>query len=355
MPSSLLETFTSAGHHTYWFAPLLYFGEPRGFLMVPLIVGIILILLAVVLAFLFARARAAKSFLLRWPIAIIVGLLTVLVALVGAVDLRGIYTLNAAHPNPASDLKASASPDSLARGEHLTYICAGCHSTTGMLPLDGGQASMLSNPDGSGLGDLYAPNLTPGGPLKDWSDGEIIRAIREGVAQDGHPLMIMPSTRFRLMSDADVQAVVAYLRSEPAVSRTTPPRQLNLIGTLLVGAGVFPLQAQPAITGTVTAPPAGVTADYGQYLVTISVCQSCHGENLAGGTTGQGPAGPNLTLIVPRWTETQFVQTIRTGKDPTGYTLRPDMMPWKNFSAAYSDDEIKAMFASLRGLQPIQR
>ena len=33
------------------------------------------------------------------------------------------------------------------------------------------------------MGVLYATNLTPGGPLKDWTDGEIVRAIREGVAK----------------------------------------------------------------------------------------------------------------------------------------------------------------------------
>jgi mono/diheme cytochrome c family protein len=214
---------------------------------------------------------------------------------------------------------------------------------------------MLSNPDGSGLGDLYAPNLTPGGPLKDWSDGEVIRAIREGVAQDGHSLIIMPSEHFRGMSDTDVTAIVGYLRAQPAVSRDTPPRNLNLIGTLLVGSSLFPIEAQPPIGGPVVAPASDVTAAHGHYLVDVSSCQSCHGEDLAGGTPGRGgPVGPNLTLIVPHWTEVQFVQTIRTGKDPTGYALRPDMMPWKNFSAAFSDDELKAIYAYLRSLPPIQ-
>jgi mono/diheme cytochrome c family protein len=323
--------------------------------MIPLVVGIILILVAVGLVYLFIRARGAKSGLVRWPVAILAGLLAVLFALVGVVDLRGVYTLTAARTNPVSALKASTSPDALARGEHLAHICAGCHSTTDDLPLDGGQLSFLSNPDGSGLGALYAPNLTPGGPLKDWSDGEIARAIREGVAQDGHPLLIMPSSHFRVMSDADVAAIVGFLRTQPAVARATPPRQMNLIGTLLVGAGAFPTEAQPPVVEPVGAPPAGVTAEFGKYLVDLSSCQSCHGEDLAGGRPGQGPVGPNLTLIVPRWTEAQFVQTIRTGKDPTGYALRPDMMPWRNFSAAYSDDELKAIFAYLHGLQPVQR
>ncbi len=324
--------------------------------MTSLVTGIILVLLAIVCAFIVTRARRAKSGLIRFPGSILAGLLAVALALIAAVDLRGAYVLQAAHANPVVDVKVNATADQVARGEHLAYVCAGCHSTTGALPLDGGRASMLSSPDGSGLGTLYAPNLTPGGPLKDWSDGEIIRATREGVDRNGRALIVMPSEGFHGLSDSDVQSVVAYLRSQPAVSHVTPPRQINLIGTLLIGAGVFPTAVQPPIGGPVAGPPVGVNPAYGTYLVNVSACRQCHGADLAGGRPGAGPPpGPNLTAIVPGWTETQFVQTIRTGKDPNGYSLRPDMMPWKNFSAAYSDDELKAIYAYLHGLPTIQR
>ncbi len=323
--------------------------------MAPIVVGIILVVVAVVLALVVVRARRAKNAFARWPGAIVAGLLALVVGLVGVIDLAGVYRLNAAHGNPVSDVRLSASAGQLARGEHLAHLCASCHSTTGNLPLDGGRASLLSSPGNSGLGTLYAPNLTPGGPLKDWSNGEIIRAIREGVDKNGHALIIMPSEGFHEMSDADVQAIVAYLRSQPAVDRSTPPRDLNLIGTMLIGAGLFPTAAQAPIAGPVAPPPAGPTAAHGQYLVAISGCRTCHGADLAGGSANGGPPpGPNLTLIVPKWTATQFVTTIRTGTDPNGYSLRPDMMPWKEFSAAYSDEELAAIYAYLHGLRPIE-
>ena len=63
---------------------------------------------------------------------------------------------------------------------------------------------------GPPVGTLYGANLTPAGEIKDWSDGEIIRAIREGVHKTGRSLIIMPSEVFRHLSDVDVQAIVAY-------------------------------------------------------------------------------------------------------------------------------------------------
>ena len=92
------------------------------------------------------------------------------------------------------------------------------------------------------MGVLYATNLTPGGPLKDWTDGEIVRAIREGVGQDGRALIGMPSQAYRNLSDADVQALVAYLRSQPAVDNPQPARNLNVAGRALPGRGHVPHQ-----------------------------------------------------------------------------------------------------------------
>lgn len=324
--------------------------------MVPIVVGIVFVALAVLFAILVVRVRGAKNPLARWLGVVLAGLLTVVFALGGVVDLVGVYRLDAPRGNPASGVKVAMTADQIARGEHLAHLCTSCHSTTGNLPLDGGRQSFLSNPDGSGLGTLYAPNLTPGGPLKDWSDGEIIRAIREGVDRDGRALIIMPSESFHAMSDADVQALVAYLRSQPAVSRQTPPRDIGLIGTLLVGAGLFPTEAQASIAQPIAAPPVGVTAEYGKYLVEISGCQVCHGADLAGGRAEENgpPAGPNLTVIVPRWTEAEFVQTIRTGTDPTRHSLRAELMPWKELSAAFSDDELKAIYSYLHALKPIE-
>ena len=90
---------------------------------------------------------------------------------------------------------------------------------------------------------------------------------REGVDRDGHPLLIMPSDAFHRLSDEDVQTVVAYLRSQPAVNRATPSRDVNLLGLVLVGAGLFPTSEQPHIAGPQTAPPSDRDA-----LVCVWLC-----------------------------------------------------------------------------------
>jgi mono/diheme cytochrome c family protein len=187
--------------------------------------------------------------------------------------------------------------------------------------------------------------------LKDWSDGEVMRAIREGVDRDGHPLIIMPSEAFHNLSDADAQALVAYLRSQPASNNITPQRDLSLVALVLLGAGLFPTAEQPHISQPVSAPPPGVTPQYGKYLIDITGCQSCHGPDLQGGTPGGfgPPAGPNLRALVPTWQESAFVSFFRTGVDPYGRAVDPGTMPWKDIGQAYSDDELRAIYAYLKG------
>src|SRR5262249_38807907 len=98
-------------------------------------------------------------------------------------------------------------------------------------------------------------------------DGEVIRAIREGVHKSGRPLVIMPSEVFHNLSDTDVQAIVAYLRSQPAVQPVTPATKLNVVAALLIGSGLFHTSAQMPITQPIIPPTGGPSADSGKYLV----------------------------------------------------------------------------------------
>ncbi len=112
---------------------------------------------------------------------------------------------------------------------------------------------------------------------------------------------------------------------------------------------------QPPITQPVVAPPIGTTAGYGRCLVDVSARRLCHGENLAGGKPGGFTSlGPNLAVITPKWnSDADFANTIRTGVDPTGHTLNPDEMPYKQFSAMYTDDELRAIHLYLHDLAPL--
>lgn len=321
------------------------------------LVGVlVLVVLVVLFGWLTMRAWGAKDAILKWAGVVLAGLLTLIFALVTGAGLIGFYKLNARHANAVASVQVAGTPERIARGGQLANFCAGCHSTTGKPPLDGGQNFLAEGPPLVSA-SLFPPNLTPGGPLKDWSDGEVIRAIREGVDKDGRVLIIMPSEVFHNMSDDDVQALVAYLRSQEAVQRDTPTKSFNVVGAVFIGVGLFPLNAQAPITEAIVAPPAGKTADYGQYLISISGCRLCHGPDLAGGAVGGfgPPAGPNLTLLVPKWAEADFISTIRTGADPTGKHLNPVEMPWKELSATYTDDELGAIYLYLHALTPIEK
>jgi cytochrome c553 len=245
-------------------------------------------------------------------------------------------------------------------GQQLAQVCVSCHTTDNQLPLSGTNfAAKFGFPP---LGTLYAPNLTPSGTMSNWSDGDLIRAIREGIHKNGRSLLIMPAENFRHLSDDDVQAIVAYLRSQPATGAPTPANRFNLLGAIFINLSDFRTAQTPA--GAVTAPEPGTPA-YGRYMVDIIGCRSCHGDQLQGRIeTGQPgpPAGPNLTQIVPQWTEAQFMTFFNTGQLPGGATVpiltlpsgfSSPSMPWPEVRAAATDDELKAMYAFLHALAPL--
>jgi mono/diheme cytochrome c family protein len=311
-----------------------------------------LLLLATSGIWLAFRARRARKRVVMW-----VGLvLSSLVALAGAVAagvaLRGYYRINyPPHRGTAPDIQVAGTPDQVARGARFGAFCAGCHSPDGKPPLVGQDFTAGGPP----FGTLWAPNLTPAGEIGHWSDGEVIRAIREGVHQSGRALVIMPSAVFRHLSDADAEAIVAYLRSQPAAGRNTPPTRLNVLAAFLLGAGIAPTSAQPPVTHPIVAPAEGVSAEHGKYLVSVLACRLCHGENLTGGKPGGPgpPAGPNLTVILTKWAVEDFIHTMRVGVDPYNHTLA-EGMPWKAISAFASDTDLKAMFVYLHGLTTVK-
>jgi len=313
----------------------------------------VLLLLVLGFGFLVTRAWRAKNALLKWVGVVLAGLLTLVLTAAFVLAVAGTLKLNRNYnaDHPVASITVAGTPEQVARGEKFAHFCAMCHGTDGQLPLSG-QDFLGGGGGGPPVGTMWASNLTPGGELKDWSDGEIVRAIREGVHKNGRSLLIMPSEIFHNLSDDDAQAIVAYLRSQDPVTLDAPPNGLNVLGAMLVATmGEGFQMVQPHIAQPVTRPPEGTSAEYGHYLVSVVGCQLCHGDNLAGGKVGGGPPpGPNLTTLAPTWSEDGFIKTIRTGVDPTGHTLNPEDMPYKQISALASDDDLRAIYAYLHGL-----
>jgi cytochrome c553 len=309
---------------------------------------LVLVLLVVLFAWLATRAWRTKRAFVKWPGVILAGLLTLIFAAMTTVAVLGFVKLEARHANPVADLKVAGTTEQIARGGQLAWGCADCHSPTGEPPLGGSTENMISG--GPPMGVLWAPNLTSGGPLKDWTDGEIVRAIREGIANDGHVLVAMPSQAYRNLSDADVQALVAYLRSQPAVDNPQPARNLNVLAALFLGAAMFPTSAQAPV-GSVAAPPAGPTAAYGEYLISsIGGCADCHGTKLDGVPNNSfAPPAPALKPLAAGFSEAQFFAVFRDGLRPDGSPVA-EGMPWKNIGKAMSDDDLRAVQAYLQTL-----
>jgi mono/diheme cytochrome c family protein len=233
------------------------------------------------------------------------------------------------------------------RGQAIaSAYCDACHSSAGTLTGGRDLGAHLPMP----VGRFIAANLTPVGQLSQWSDGEIFRAIRNGVDADGHWLMVMSLTNVSKLSDDDIQALVAYIRSVPAAGRPTPnpPDALNPLGLVMLGAGQLPT-GKPVFTGAISAPPKAATTGYGAYILSYHDCRTCHGADLLGGMPGQiGTIGPGLTMVKD-WKLEQFIATLRTGVDPNGYHLDGDRMPWRAIGKM-DDEELGAIYAYLKDL-----
>jgi len=275
-------------------------------------------------------------------------LLTLVVALVAVISGIGLVKLYSTHPSTAPQITVAGTPEQVARGEHIAAVlCASCHSPDKKLPLSGGKDVGKESP--VPIGSLISYNLTPGGPLKEWSDGEIFQAIRVGINPQGRTLIAMSGLAPRYLSDADIEAVIAYLRSQPSVTTTAKEGDdPNLVFAIFLGANLVP-PAEPVV-GVVTAPEKGPTVEYGKYIVNYNGCRDCHGTDLAGGHSGGlTPVGPSLR-VVKGWTADQFKITIRTGTDPSGHKLNSAIMAWDIF-ANMDDEELAAVYAYLTSLQ----
>jgi mono/diheme cytochrome c family protein len=269
-------------------------------------------------------------------------LLVLLVAgvlmLIGSSRFDRVYEV-ASHPLPAAD------DSSMSRGAYLaaTRGCTECHGET----LGGGV--LVDDPM---FARLYAPNLTRGrgGVGGSYTDADWERAIRHGIRRDGRTLFIMPSPEFSTLSDADVRALITYIAAQPPVDTAHPSRTIGPIPRLLVGIGA-PLPLSARRIDHAAAHPAlreERSVAYGAHVAQL--CKGCHGANLEGATGGPAPAPPlDARGNLPRWTQEQFVSTLRTGVTPEGTQLDPAMMPWKPLGRM-NDTELGALWMYLRTL-----
>jgi mono/diheme cytochrome c family protein len=303
------------------------------------------IIIATLLAWFGLRAWRAKNGFIKWGGTSLAALLSTAAMLISLIMVVGLFKLRA-RTAPAPITKVAGTPEQIQRGKAISDgFCSACHSKTGTLTggLDIGKDFPMP------IGSFVSSNLTPVGQVSRWSDGDIFRAIRNSVDPDGRWLIIMSYTNAGKLSDEDIRAVIAYIRSLPAIGKPTgnPPDHLNLLGIVMLGAGMLP-KGNPVSVGPVMAPPASSTLLYGEYILSYQDCRACHGAKLTGGVSGQlAPLGPDLNLV-KGWKFENFVATMRTGVDPNGHELSKQM-PWRPIGRM-SDEELNAVYEYLTHL-----
>jgi cytochrome c553 len=254
---------------------------------------------------------------------------------------------------PEETLTIPTDSAAIARGKHLAVAvakCTDCH--------DAGLKGKVFIEDPV-FGRLVTSNLTSGrgGVARNYTDAQLARAIRHGVRPDGTPLLFMPSNEFNHFNDEDLAAIVAYVRSLPAVDNDLPATKIGMLPRVLyvtkkldlVPAEIIDHAKRPAVV------PVGVTREYGQYMAETGGCFGCHGPGLSGGAIpGAPPSLPKATNITPTgigtWTEAQFMQAMRSGTRPNGVSINP-FMPWQ-YVGQLTDDELRALWAFLSSVPP---
>lgn len=263
--------------------------------------------------------------------------------------------LDRVYPVAGARLAISSDPAVVERGRHLATALAKCTDCHGD---DLGGKPFFEDP---AIGYLSATNLTTGkgGVLARYDDRQLDAAIRGGVGPDGRPLVYMPSQEYQHLSDDDAAALISFLRTAPPVDREHPAPRIGPVGRALLVTGKMHLLPAEQIGGrrARAAVPAGPSPEYGEYLVQVGGCFSCHGPSLAGGLVNGPPGTPASTNITPGgiggWSEADWIAAMRTGVRPDGRPLS-DAMPWKSM-ARMSDDELRAMWTYLRSVPPMAR
>ena len=256
------------------------------------------------------------------------------------------------------------------RGAYLvngSLACANCHTPRApdrsLLTdkhLAGG--NRFVNP---GKYDAYAANITPDKDtgIGSLTDEQIITAIRTGKTREGKIMFPpMPVETYNTMSDDDVRAVVAYLRSIKPVHNEVS-----------VSKWFIPQEPMPPAKGLPAPPPTDKVA-YGGYIVnSLAHCFECHstpGPSRARDfARGLGGGGNLLTLAsgitvrtanitqdketgIGKWSDADIKKAITEGVRPDGRHLSPPMpFPWfQNMT----DQDLDAVVAYLRTVPPIK-
>ena len=280
--------------------------------------------------------------------------------------LAAVWNGAPAQPSPGP---READPALLDRGRYLVEtaaFCGACHNTfgEGMRPVPG-----MALAGGRVFAErgcrAVAPNITPDPEtgIGRWTDAEIAAAIRDGRRPDGSLIgPPMPVESYRGVSDRDLAAMVAYLRTVPPVRHAVAERSR------------YPFELTPngPPVAIVPDPPEDGPVQRGEYLaVNVAHCMDFHSAQLSEGRRDPArPGAPGLVFEGPwgivqarnisahpergigRWTDEQILRAVTQGVSADGRRLAPPMSGRGPVWAQLTDRDKRDLLAYIRSLPP---
>jgi mono/diheme cytochrome c family protein len=290
--------------------------------------------------------------ILKWTGIVLASLVLILAATYLAISLNINHRANKVYHFQPDTSSLPTDKASIEKGKHLVAIkgCNDCHGSN-----LGGKIFI----NDKALGLLSAVNLTKGkgGLPQNYNTADWMMALQHGVRKsNGKPLLFMPSYETAKLTENDKLALIAYINTLPPVDNILPAHNLGPVTKVMTFMGKMPLFSVDMIdhnaTKMMTLKDSTEGPALGKYL-TVS-CVGCHRENFKGGDpVAPGfPPVPNITATgnMGKWTQQQFITTLRTGKTPEGKTMLAKDMPWP-MTAQHTDKELASIYQFLKTLR----
>lgn len=300
--------------------------------------------------------------------------------------VMGISYLSFALPNTGlpEEIALDVTPEMLERGKYLANhvaLCTDCHSERDFTFFAGpiieetfGQGGEVFDETLGFPGRYISPNITSHeNGIGDWTDGEVFRAITEGVTKEGDALFpVMPYPHYGAVDREDILAIQAYIRTLPPKEEIQEESRSNFPVNFLINT--MPIDAKftkrPSMSDTVA---------YGAYMFKLGGCTECHTPMdkgvmidslyLAGGlafpmSTGGVARAANITPDVETgigsWSKEQFIQRFKQYTDSAYVNPRVKpgtfntFMPWLQY-AHMKEHDLAAIYEYLRTVKPVNR
>jgi mono/diheme cytochrome c family protein len=263
----------------------------------------------------------------------------------------------------------------LARGDYLVNGIGGCNNChtprlAGPPPsrdfdkrLSGG-FQVFNEPFFAVKGSNITPDSDTG--IGKWSDADLKRALTEGKRPNGTPLaMVMPSNMLRVLTPGDLDEMVAYLRSVPAIRNEVQPP---------VYKTAMPAPALPGAEKPMTDGDLRDLLKRGFYLASIAHCMACHARRAeaepadfkgnwgGGGRVFKGPFGESVaanvsssrTKGIGAWSDAEIKRALVEGVSRDGRKLKPPMVDYSQYYGRLTDEDLSALVAWVRTIPPIE-